>query len=32
MALVAVFMPSLRRETLQAEQPSESAEATLRPA
>ena len=32
MALVAVFMPSLRRETQQAEQPAEAAEPTLRPA
>ena len=32
MALVAVFMPSLRRETQQAERPSEAQEPTLRPA
>ena len=32
MALVAVFMPSLRRETVQVERPAEAAEPTLRPA
>ena len=32
MALVAVFMPSLRRETMQPERPAEAAEPTLRPA
>ena len=32
MAVVAVFMPSLRRETMQAEQPTEAAEPSLRPA
>lgn len=32
MALVAVFMPSLRRETVQAERAAEAAEPTLRPA
>ena len=32
MALVAVFMPSLRRETVQVERAAEAAEPTLRPA
>ena len=32
MALVAVFMPSLRRETMQSERAAEASEPTLRPA